>query len=431
MTQQRFFDWTSLSFSKNEYRQRRQKLQWLLEADDGVFLAPARQGFSDGTTFRQLNDFLYFTGLELPESMLVIDGGRSETILFVPKQDGRFSSPTRPNDFPGRPLASDPMLAQASGIGDIRPFSQLAPYLQQQNSPVYLNLGHRRPLEPLQTRFIQTWNPAETVAYHLQKNFPHLRLHNGYEHVAQLRMIKSAAEVAVMRRAFEITMDAIRVAAKAIRPGVDERTLEGIFESHCKQAGAQRLPFASIIKSGPNSLWAWRILASHYSRRNRTMQAGELVVFDVGCELDYYGSDMGRTFPVSGTFSSEQQDILDMQRVVLEGMITAVRPGVTLADIQAVAEQLIPKQAKPYMQVQPFFGHHIGLSPGDPSLVEAPLAPGMIITLEPWYYNHDKQLATFLEDAILVTETGFENLTVSLSKTAVDLEEMVSGGHDD
>lgn len=428
MLEQRFFDWTELLFSKEEHQQRRKNLRQQLQKEGGgLFLAPARRGFSDGTTFRQLNDFLYFTGLELPDSMLVVDADRNETILFVPEQDGRFDNPTRRNDFPGRPLAGDPNLSHVSGIGDIRPFSQLTHYLQQQTGPISLNPNHRRPLEPLTTGFIQRWNPVEALIYHLQQSFPYLSLRNGYRHIAQLRMLKSPAEINVMRRAFNTTMDAIRLTARAIRPGVTERALEGILEAEFKRQGAQRLPFASIIKSGPNSLWAWRILASHYNRRNRTMQAGELVVFDVGCELNYYGSDMGRTFPVSASFSAEQRDILAMQLTVLEGMITAVRPGVTLADIQAIAERLIPDPVKPYMQVSPFFGHHIGLSPGDPSLLNAPLAPGMIITIEPWYYNHDKQIATFLEDAILVTEKGFENLTETMPKTADSLEAMMVG----
>ena len=87
-------------------------------------------------------------------------------------------------------------------------------------------------------------------------------------------------------------------------------------EAEFKRQGSQRLAFSSIIKSGPNSLWPWRILASHYDRRNRTMETGELVIFDVGCEYNYYSSDVGRTFPVSGKFSPKQREILEMEVTV-------------------------------------------------------------------------------------------------------------------
>jgi Xaa-Pro aminopeptidase len=427
MTQsQPFFDWTDLPFPTAEFAQRRQRLVvQLRQQDGGIFLAPARHGFSDGFTFRQLDDFLYFTGLELPDSMLAIEADSGEAVLFVPEEDGRFFNPARPNDFPGRPLLTDPLLAEKSGIGQIRPFSHLTPYLQQQHNPIWLNPGHPRPLAPLTSDFLHRWNPVEGLIFHLQQQFPQLQLRNGYAIMAQLRMVKSAAEIGVMRRVCAMTCESLRETAVSIRPGIDERTLEGILEASFKKRGAQQLPFASIIKSGPNTLWPWRILAAHYNRRNRVMQAGELVVFDVGCELDGYVSDMGRTFPVSGRFSPQQKDVLAMQLAVLEGMITAVKPGRTLADIQAVANALIPLAAKPHMQVGPFFGHHIGLSAGDPMLLEAPLAPGMIITIEPWYYNHSSGIATFLEDVVLVTETGFENLTAALGKTAVLLEELL------
>ena len=82
--------------------------------------------------------------------------------------------------------------------------------------------------------------------------------------------------------------------------GVDERKLEAEFEAACKRDGSQRVAFASIVKSGPNALFPWRLLAAHYDRRNRIMRSGEIVVFDVGCELDHYASDVGRTLPVWG-----------------------------------------------------------------------------------------------------------------------------------
>jgi Xaa-Pro aminopeptidase len=238
-------------------------------------------------------------------------------------------------------------------------------------------------------------------------------------------MIKSPAELAVIRRAVRLTEQALRETARLVRPGVDERSLEGVLEAAYKRGGAQRLGFASIIKSGPNSLWPWRILAAHYDRRNREMQPGELVIFDIGCELDYYTSDIGRTFPVSGLFTAEQRRILDMEVAVADTMIREIRPGRTLAEIQKAAAAKIPDRERQYMATGTYFGHHIGLSSGDPSLFDVPLRPGMVITVEPWYYNHDRKLAVFTEDDILVTAGGAENLSAGLPRSPGELERLV------
>ena len=155
------------------------------------------------------------------------------------------------------------------------------------------------------------------------------------------------------------------------------------------------------------------------------MHDGELVIFDVGTELDYFVSDVGRTFPVSGKFTEKQRRTLEMITAVSDAMIAAVRPGTTFAAIRDVGIAKIPPDERQYMQVGSFYGHHIGLSSGDPALSDAPLAPGMIFTVEPWYYNHDDAIAVFVEDVVLVTEDGAENLTVALPRGTERLEEMM------
>ncbi|MDA1267460.1 MAG: M24 family metallopeptidase, partial [Planctomycetota bacterium] len=212
---------------------------------------------------------------------------------------------------------------------------------------------------------------------------------------------------------------------RAIEPGVDERTLEGYFEAACKRGGAQRLAFDSIIKSGPNSLWPWRILASRYDRRNRVLQAGELVILDVGCELDHHVSDVGRTFPVSGSFTPEQRATLEMVTGVSDAIIAAVRPGVTFAELAQVAYASIPDLDRPYMQTGLFFGHHLGLSTGDPAIAERRLEPGMLFTVEPWYYDHDRGIAVFLEEEVVVTDAGCRRLTAGLPRTPDELEALL------
>jgi Xaa-Pro aminopeptidase len=431
--QQKFFEWTRLQFDKEVYRGRRLELMDLVgKSGGGIVLVPSRHGRSNGETFRQLDDYLYFTGLELPDSVLTIDADQKKTILFAPHRDSRFENPSRRNDFPGRPLGEDPALAPISGIKDIRPLDTLDDFVTKavvDKRAFRVNPDRPGPIPRYETDFIYDWNPTQQLAFHLQQNHPGIQIRNAYQEVARLRMIKSPEEIEAVRRACAVTAGAIREAAKMIRDGVDERSLEADLEAAFKRGGGQRVAFASIIKSGPNSLWPWRILAAHYDRRNRRMHDGELVIFDVGTELDYYVSDVGRTFPVSGKFTEEQKRVLEMVTSVVEAIIDAVKPGVTLGDLAAIAQTKIPPGERKYMQTGSYYGHHIGLSTGDPALMDAPLAPGMIFTVEPWYYNHDKEIAVFTEEVVVVTEGGAEVLTKMLPRSPEALEKMV--GHDE
>ena len=155
------------------------------------------------------------------------------------------------------------------------------------------------------------------------------------------------------------------------------------------------------------------------------MRDGDLVIFDVGCELDRYASDVGRTFPVSGRFSEPQLRRLRLSTAVADAVIAAARPGITLAGLQRVALDRIPPDERPHMQAGLFFGHHVGLDVGDPSLAAVPLEPGMVFTVEPWYYDHEAGIAVFVEDVILITEDGAENLTADLARAPAELERMV------
>lgn len=426
--EQRYFEWASLPFPKEEFQRRRESAIAKLANTNEIVLIPSRDGLSQGETFRQTDDFIYFTGLELPGSMLVINSEEKEIILFTPKRDFRFENPSRRNDFPGRPLATDPELKTLSGIENIQPFETLHNYLKNK-MPFHvfsINDGVKGQLTSLKTGFITSWSTEQTLRFHLEQNYPGIRIQNAYETIASLRMIKSPLEIEALKKAVDITIKGIVLAARSIRPGVDERTLEAVMEAEFKRQGSPRVPFASIIKSGPNSLWPWRILAAHYQRRNRKMNAGELVIFDVGCEYNYYVSDMGRTFPVSGRFTDEQRQILKMGISVSDAIIAAVKPGITFADLKRVADDTIPDNEKKYMQVGLHFGHHIGLSSGDPNDADAVLQPGMVFTVEPWYYNHDKEISVFTEDEVLVTEAGYELLTKSLPRTPEALEKMVA-----
>lgn len=428
---QSYFDWARATFAPNEFADRRARMAAELATEDtrSVFLVPSAQGRSAGTSFRQADGFFYFTGLEVPGSVLAIASDGANPVLFMPRTDFRYESSSRPNDFPGRPLADDAAIGAWAGL-EVVAIDRMEESLREWQARGY-NFRVRALDEEIAGRpvgaFVVPVTPPLQLARYLQEQLPEASVLSATRAVRRVRGVKTPAEVDQLLEVAQLTERAIAHAVGFVRPGVTERELRAEFEAACKRGGGQRLPFTPIVKSGPNSLWPWRILASHYDRRNRAMESGELVIFDVGCELDHYVSDIGRTFPVSGRFTERQREILEMEVAVADRVIEAIKPGVTFADLRTVALEAVPAEHKPYMQAALFFGHHIGLSTGDPIDETEPLRPGMVFTVEPWYYNHDEQIAVFTEDVVTVTETGVEVLSRGLPRTPAELEAMVAG----
>jgi Xaa-Pro aminopeptidase len=429
-TEQRYGEWVRrLDFRPQEYAYRRTNMIRLLrESGGGLLLVPSSDGSTHGDTFRQLEDFWYYTGLEVPNSMLVLDAERDRSILFLPATDARFENAGRPNDFPGRSLLGDYQVRSIAGIEEYRDVAEFDAWLAQRvRARALLRVNGGAPgalTEPELPRF-GALDPVRTMILRIRSEHPTARFANAFEEVALGRMIKSRYEIEKLQIAADATAQALRAAVGLVRPGIDERSVQGEFEATCRALGAQSIPFTPIVKSGPNSLWPWRVLAAHYDRRNRPMETDELVILDVGCEIDGYVSDVGRTFPVGGTFSDVQREKLLMSTAVADAIIAAVRPGTTLRELTRIAYEAIPDHEEPYMQTPSYFGHHIGLSAGDPALLDEPLEPGMVFTVEPWYYNHDLGVAVFVEDVVVVTEEGAEVLTRDLPRTPEALEAMV------
>ncbi|MEO5814689.1 MAG: aminopeptidase P N-terminal domain-containing protein, partial [Gemmatimonadaceae bacterium] len=325
---ERLTSWTSPVFPVAEYVARRRAAIALLGTDD-VLLIPSAEGISSGDTFRQSDDFEYLVGLEIPRAVLMISQATRQSWLFVPARDPNFENAGRPNDFPGRLLASDPALRALSGVDSVLTDDALPAVLASLASGgqrIVINGGGTGVMT--NSMFVRS-TPGSLLASRIRQVVPAARIANAFDVMATLRMVKSPREVALLRESARVTSVAIARGATRVRPGVDERTLTGAFTADCMALGAQRVAFTPIIKSGDNSLWPWRILGAQYDRRNRAMQRGELVIYDVGCEHAHYVSDVGRTFPVSERFTPSQRALVEMVRHVSDAVIAAARPGIT------------------------------------------------------------------------------------------------------
>jgi Xaa-Pro aminopeptidase len=241
-----------------------------------------------------------------------------------------------------------------------------------------------------------------------------------------LRVVKDAASLVALRRAVRITTEGIVAGMQATRPGMHEYQLEAVIEYTFRRLGADRLGFPSIVGSGPNSV----IL--HYDLNRRQMQAGDLVVVDVGAEYAQHTADVTRTFPVSGTFTDRQRAIYALVLATQEAVIDAVRPGVTVGELNGIARAYMhdhsgdrcgDRDCSQYLVHG--VSHWLGMRVHDVGDYGMPLEPGVVLTIEPGIYLPDENLGVRIEDDVLVTETGAEVLSAGAPRTVADIERLM------
>jgi len=236
---------------------------------------------------------------------------------------------------------------------------------------------------------------------------------------AALRLVKDAGEIALLRRAIDITSLALCEAMRSCEPGWNEYRLEATIEYVFRREGAERCGFPSIVGSGPNSC------VLHYSKNRRAMRAGDLVVCDVGAEYGRYTADVTRTFPVSGKFTARQREVYEAVLAAQEAGIAAVRPGATVAEVHAAAQAVLKQRG---LDRYFFHGtsHWLGLDVHDVGAYATKLAPGMVLTVEPGAYIADEELGVRIEDDVLVTEDGHEVLSKGAPRHPADIEALMS-----
>ncbi len=234
-----------------------------------------------------------------------------------------------------------------------------------------------------------------------------------------MRAIKSRAELAVMTRAAVATAAGYAAAARAIRPGKNEREIQRELESGFIGAGASGTGYNSIVGSGLNST------VLHYNTNNQPLRDGELLLIDAAARVGGYTADVTRTFPVGGRFSREQREVYSIVLQALEAGIRAVRPGVPMHQVDAAARRIIDKAGygDAFMHG---IGHQLGIDVHD-ATPDGPLKAGMIVTIEPGIYLPDRRIGIRIEDDILVTPRGRQNLTATIPKQPDEVEAMMRG----
>ncbi len=409
---------------QSEYKARRDRL--MDRVRDGIVVLTGRgddRGYGDVGTFRQENNFFYFTGLEIPNAVLFLLPAERKEILFIPERNLPIERWTGPKLGPG------PDAREFTGISDIRSTQAGEITIDARRRPVpdwrrtlasYLNRG-----EILSLILSGSNSYEHRLASELREEIPALTVRNIIDDVVDLRRNKSPEELRLTQHAIDITLEAHREVAGKIGPGIYEYEVQALLEYIFRKSGAEGPAFPSIVGSGFYST------VLHYDQSIRRMEAGDLVVVDIGARYGFYCADITRTYPVSGSFTPRQREIYDVVLGAHIAVAEQLRPGLTIFDLRKIAFNHINSQGQDAAgnPLGSYFihgvSHFVGLQVHDVGSEETPLRPGDVITIEPGIYIPDEDIGIRIEDMYLLTESGSIRLSRELPRSAEQIEQLM------
>jgi Xaa-Pro aminopeptidase len=417
-------------FTKNRERLRKLLLKSSVAVVNANDLMPTN---ADGTMgFHQNADLLYLTGIRQEETILVLAPDafdeKLREVLFLREPNAELRI------WEGHKLSKEEA-TRVSGIRTVKWLSEFRSIFHQlmcDCEHLYLNSNEhyraRIDVESRDARFVRD----------CQRRYP---LHD-YRRLApllhQVRVIKSPAEVDLIRQASQITSQGFKRVLRFIKPGTNETEIEAEFahEFIRSRGGFAYLP---IIASGANNC------VLHYTQNDQECKAGELVLLDVAAGYGNYMSDLTRTVPVSGRFSRRQRQVYDAVLRTFRQMVKSTVPGKTILDLRKETEALIEKECvnlgllKPTQikkqdpdnpAVRKYFmhgvAHPIGLDVHDVLAVRDKIKPGWVLTCEPAIYIQEEGFGVRLENTILVTESGQEDLMAEIPIEAEEIEQLMA-----
>lgn len=359
--------------------------------------------------FRQDSSFWYFTGIDEPEVILVID--RDKEYLILPERDAVTEI------FDGS--LNPAILSQRSGIAEVYDaksgWKKLESRLRRVKHLATLN----KPPVYVKTFAFYT-NPARRqLLRRILHSKPELELLDITSHVSRLRSLKQLPELGAMQQAIDITAKAIKNVA---RHDYDyEYQIEAKITETFLKRGASGHGFNPIISSGSRST------VLHYDKNNGPIEAADLIQLDIGAEVEQYSADISRSYRRGG-MSKRQRDVFQAVCAVQDYAFSLIKPGALLRDNELAVEQFMGEKLRELgliktisrENVRQFFphatSHFLGLDAHDAGDYQQPLQASMVITVEPGIYIPGEGLGVRLEDDVLVTKTGWKNLSRRLPR---------------
>ena len=430
---------------KNRYADRRSKLGAILPKNSAVVIAGAAVQYRNADSshaFRQDSNFWYLTGFNEPESTLVLLINESkdvQSIAFVPKKDalkeiwdGYRAGPNGAVKDHGFDLAFD-----NTEIDERLP-DLLAGYNQ-----VFYPVGKSQKLDADVIDWIKTARSKD-------RHSSPIDIADASSKIGNERLIKDEDEIEVMKKACQISAEAHAEAMKFVKPGMNEQELEAFYQYQFSKRGGRFAAYTPIVAGGENAC------VLHYVENSKALKDGDLVLVDAGCEFELYASDITRTYPINGKFSAAQLAIYEVVLEAQQKSIEAVTVNNNVMDSQIISEKVITQglidlgilngsmeELHETGAFKDFYmhkiGHWLGIDVHDAGDYTEDgeymkFKPGMVTTVEPGIYisstanvkDQWKGIGIRIEDNILVTAKGNQNLTDFAPSNPKEIEALMA-----
>jgi Xaa-Pro aminopeptidase len=432
-------------FPPDEFAARRARV--LAKIGDGVAIIQGTTERPGEQPLRQANQFFYISGVVEPRAILLIDGKTKRSTLFLnPRNDRREKMMFGPGLYPGDEAV------KVTGIESVLPrddFKSALDAIAKEGRSIYTPfrpevLGCASASDPAALARATKNDPwdgresrEEAFRGHLKYVAAQSEIKDLDPILDELRGTKSPREIAVLREATRITGLAIIEAMRDARPGMKEYELQADAEFVFKKYGAYGPAYFALIATGENTWY------SHYHRDTRALDAGDLVQFDYAPDYKYYSSDVTRVFPANGKFTPRQREFYTIYLKLYQAVMTSIEVHKLPADIARNAvvkmdaimaafpftDEKIKKAAADfvdrYRRGPNSLGHNVGMEVHDVRNPTRTLEPGQVFTIEPAMQIADEHVGIRLEDMILITETGYENLSSFVPVEIADIEKMM------
>jgi Xaa-Pro aminopeptidase len=382
--------------------------------------------------FAQEENFYYLTGHNEEEAALIIlpsdahkgkndEWSGTREIFFLPPKD------VRKEKWNGvRMSPADPGIDQRTGFSSVKPMPELRATVERlaRIYPTFYTIV------PYPRELGGYPHEKETVDW-LKQAAPEVVVKDIRSPITDLRLIKSPTELALLRQAIDLSVDAQLEAMKMMRPGLWEYQVAAKMVEVHAMGGSEAEAYAPIVGAGPNST------SLHYDKLSRKIQDGDIVVMDVAAQYSGYAADITRTIPANGKFTPRQREIYDIVLGAQEAAIHALKPGMDMCrkgdkSVYKIAYDYINSHGKDQhgKSLGQYFihglGHSIGLNVHDPGDLCKPFVPGTVLTVEPGIYIPEENLGVRIEDDVLITETGYEVLSQRLARSPDEIEKIMA-----
>lgn len=436
-------------FTPEEFQHRREAIYDQI-GNDAIAIVQSAPMPDSYVKFRQSNQFYYLSGVETWNSYLILDGSQRQAIIFLPPE----------RSVEGQMFGAEDRLhiLKMTGIKTARHVDDMGEYLAR--------LTYRSSIKSIYTPFFSyeglsmsrdlasigdadkstnPWDGRQPRAANfvdlLRSRFPQFEVKNLSPILDDVRLIKSPAEQALIRRATVISGQAMMECMRSMEPGLFEYEIAALAKFIFLRNGAQGDAYHAIAASGPN------MIHPHYNANFRKMEDGDFFILDYAPDYRYYMSDLTRTWPVNGKFNGWQRELYGFYVKCYKAILAAIRPHETAAVIieEAVAEMeealaetefskdIYEKAAKSFVgrftrassYAGSRLGHWVGLSTHDVGRDSGPLRPGMVFTIEPALRVPEENIYIRCEDLIIIHQDRAEIASDFLPLEIDDVEKLM------